>query len=83
MRGCWLLAIFFGGVTSNPGRVQTLMCVGLVQVDPATNLQDPLPCVLASNFGCMAEVARSRLTGTVTKCDLLRLAIEVLPRQAT
>ena len=58
------------------------MRVGFVQVDPVRNLQDPLSCVLASNFGCMAVVVRGSLTGTVTKRDLLRLAIELLSGQA-
>lgn len=59
------------------------MCVGFVQVGPARNLQDSMSCVLASNFDCIPVVVRGSLTGTVTKRDLLRLVIEVLPRQAT
>jgi len=54
-----------------------------VQVDPETTLQEVLSCVLASDLGCLTEVARGKLLAIVTERNLLRAADAVLTRQAT
>ncbi len=59
------------------------MCADFVEVIPETSLQEVLSCVLASDLGCLAEVAGGRLLAIVIEPSHLRAANAVLTRQAT
>ena len=59
------------------------MRANFVDVIPETSPQEVLSCVLASDLGCLAEVAGGRLSAIVTEPSLLRAANAVPTRQAT